>query len=227
MITRISFVLLGAMLALNSPAAAFPITVAFEGTVTSVEDGLEGTFAIGQPVSGRYTFDSETPDLDPLPGTGVYLIDAYDFNIGPYVGSLPEPCGTILVANNPEGVGLSDIYRASAITCTLDEIQGADIGSFTPLYFSLQLTLLANAFDSDALVLTPPDLSPFSVWQGFLLAFVDQMDPDDPFDNVLRSVNTNLTSLTLVPSEIPEPATLALFGLGLAGLGVVRRRRLG
>lgn len=32
-------------------------------------------------------------------------------------------------------------------------------------------------------------------------------------------------SLTELPSAVPEPMTLALFGLGLAGLGVARRRK--
>ena len=34
------------------------------------------------------------------------------------------------------------------------------------------------------------------------------------------------TDTITVPSRVPEPATLALFGLGLAGLGAVRRKKL-
>lgn len=37
--------------------------------------------------------------------------------------------------------------------------------------------------------------------------------------------NNRVTSLVGTPTALPEPATLALFGLGIAGLGVALRRR--
>ena len=55
---------------------------------------------------------------------------------------------------------------------------------------------------------------------GLLVAtFTD----DDPGDNVLPGIGTVNTTLSIT---VPEPGTLAIFGLGLAGLGFARRKRM-
>ena len=46
------------------------VTWEFAGEVTSVEDDLNllgGQVSVGSPFSGIYTFDPDTPDIDPHP----------------------------------------------------------------------------------------------------------------------------------------------------------------
>ena len=79
-----------------------------------------------------------------------------------------------------------------------------------------------NLFDflaTPAIGLTPPDFVPFDPdvpgqYSYILSAF---SSPDGPaVASVAIDVNVG---------QLPEPATLALFGLGLAGLAIARRRR--
>ena len=39
-------------------------------------------------------------------------------------------------------------------------------------------------------------------------------------------INVNSSTLVATPKSVPAPATLALFGLGLAGLGWSRRKKM-
>ena len=58
---------------------------------------------------------------------------------------------------------------------------------------------------------------------GETIDFAVGVGPDGNFFSDSTSINA---SVTLAASAVPEPLTLTLVGVGLAGLGLVRRRQV-
>jgi len=135
------------------------ITFNFEGDVTYVGDKLLGTFNVGDKLSGSYTFDSATPDIvtDPVFGD-YYALKALNFTVGTYTGTLGAGTRVIEVVNNyTDIISTTDWYRVLN-----NPFSGPNVGGLPPSDFLLYLQdTTAAVFSSDALPITPPDLSLF------------------------------------------------------------------
>lgn len=96
--------------------------------------------------------------------------------------------------------------RNAAIAAGIDEIDAEFLGSVGDAGYNFLLNNIVYP--------TPVDVAGFS--PGFLVA-VGFDNFEDAFTAKLQFVSGQ--------EQIPEPATLAIFGLGLAGMGLLRRRR--
>lgn len=204
---------------LAAPVHARLITFAFEGVVTSISGEPHDYFPAaddGVPVSGTYTFESTTPDTNPDPNRGQYdhAVKQIVFRVGPDALVIGPPFNAgISVANQPFGPIDDEEYSVFATT---------DIGGSFSI-FEIQLFNVDSdgALTSDALPLTPPDISKFDFRRILLNVGASDFAPGEAPSFVIDAA---LTSLTLVPAEVPEPAMPALVGLGLLLINARRRR---
>jgi len=190
-----------------SSANADSVTFNFTGTVNTVAAPLAGTFNTTQSLSGSFTFDSNSADLQIDPNIGLYRVvvpNSLSFSIGSYSGGQVGPSNSdlnvIYIQNdNP------DQYTGDWV----NSISGPAVGSYNPIEFFIDLTEPSNAvFSNDALPLLPPSLAAFSNRRWGLL-FTNEID-------VMR-VEGTLTSLTVAT---PEPTTFLLGGTGLVGFAL-------
>lgn len=190
-----------------APASATPITYSFSGQLTNSFDSLNS----GDAFSGSYTIDSSVAATGNI-NFAVFnnllsaslTIGSFSATIGPNTG-LPEiqqddvanADRYALIGRNPVGSSQIGGLNISMFGFRLDDTTGTAISNAT--------TLLTN-----------PSLSNFTS-NTFLIFFGEFTDPN------FTVVSGSLSNLS--EQAVPEPATLALLGVGFIGLGFSRRRR--
>ncbi|MDK8464280.1 THxN family PEP-CTERM protein [Marinobacter sp. SS13-12] len=207
---------------LVAPAFAMPVisvdsvsgvwSDAVGGTnVNYIDGGQEVRWGGGQPTQSGYRFDGSAPaafdvDINEEFDLGDFTHFNYQINAGTGVDSvLLSISMAISVDGNPYATPLSFTFLHEE---TPNSGNGCcdDIVSFESLVSS-------ETFEVDGALYTL-DLRGFSQEGG---PTMEELITSEGADNVaqLRGVFT----------KVPEPGTLALLGLGLAGLGLSRRRK--
>lgn len=188
-------------LAISSLVSTVPMALASPMlTLDPVNGAITGL--PGQTVGWGFTISNNSDFL---------VVSSSDFCVGPIMSPCANPLGTYTDFIGPAFIVVGPPPESSSVTQVFDNVLQTGIGSL-----AINAGASLGALASGEIVLTY-DL--FSV------------SPNDP--NFNPDTDTVATGLSLLaptsvsvgtqPGTAPEPATLALFGIGLAGLGFSRR----
>jgi hypothetical protein len=181
------------------------------------------------PLSGTLTLGSSgvSPDTGPLDAATSFTTPSgafYSMGSGGFLGLAGVPAATTLLTFSPSPVAIPGGTGAVATTTTLTGSGAASgFGTFT----ASSEQVIARAAQALSIVFLGTYTPNFG---GF--------DPNEPASLVVsltRSVvngvgnvsfsGTLATTGAPAPSSVPEPASMAVLGAGLLGLGLVRRRK--